>query len=693
MGNSSILFEVLHFTEDNLAKALSNEHTSIEYIKKGKYHFNFLFEHLKYQNRPRFKVKTILIEHKYISHTYLSDLGAEFIFSSQDYSKFCKRVHFFSRSFTSVEEIITDPENTSTKRIWDSYRGFVTVKPLPKSRLGPVLLSPYPSSTNADRRFTAIRPYTIHLLGRRIQLDSLAFMEQDGILSACSTVALWSAIHRLHNMFNVGIPRPVSINTLAKYTAHNQPGALPGIGMDLHQICGVIEQIGLKAELRTLNGNLGYNVKLNNKPEVKDKTFVRKFIYAYLKMGLPILLGLEFEDEGKHLITLTGYKAVNTQKATWIKNCDQPIAYADQIQTLYAHDDQVGPFSRVTLLDDGSKVKTIRLKDPTAKVTRHESEVYSIIVPLSKDIRLTFEDIYQQTLHFESLFVDLIDTDQQLIWDIYLTPTNEYRQSVVKKDSHYSPLQKTKLLTEFLPPYLWVARAEVAGYPEMEFIFDATAISYSNDFCIDVLFFDEVLEDLIREALTVPEKYDKERYLLINNVNQFIDSKMDSTYVWSVIKNTLIGKAIVKENESSEMVAKPAQIEEAPHDFKTVSDENQITEDEELFEEELLEETHSKIQISNEESPITDAEEQPKLEKLKAYWVEMITQADIETPLKEYLAYCKQFMESRFDEAVLLQGRYNSLKERDRKGLLTFENYSVERNRIADALFDFVKSL
>ena len=665
MGNSTDLFEVLNFSEDNLAKALSNEHTSIEYIKKGKYHFIFLFEHLKYQNRPSFKAKTILIEHKYISHTYLSDLATEFIFSSQDYSKFCKRVHFFSRSFTAIEELIADPEDPNTKRLWDSYQGFVTVKPLPKSRLGPVLLSPYPSSTSADRRFTAIRPYTIHLLGRSIQLNSLAFMEQDGILSACSTVALWSAIHRLHTMFNVGILRPVAINTLAKYTAHNQPGALPGIGMDLHQICGVIEQMGLKAELRTMNGSLEHNVKPKEKAEVKDKTFTRKFIYAYLKMGLPILLGLEFKDGGKHLITLTGYRAVNVQKATWTRHLDQPIVYADQIKTLYAHDDQVGPFSRLNLLDDGSKVKTIRLKDPTAKVERYESKVYSIIVPLSKDIRLAFEDIYQQTLYFESIFNELIDTNQHFIWDIYLTPTNEYRRDVVKAENTYNQEQKAKLLTQFLPPYLWVARAEVAGYPEMEFIFDATAIPYSNDFCIEVLFFDEVLENLIKEALTVSEEYDKERYLFINNLFQFIESKLDAAYVWSLIKEALFG--------ATQDQAKEAIANTCPEKLKEETPENEVD--------------------SKEEIPEKTPDEEPDLISLKAAWTQMIAQGDLEAPLKESTNYCRQFMEPRAAEAVLLQGRYNSLMKDYRKGTLTFENYSVERNRISDALFDFINSL
>lgn len=667
MGNSTALFEVLNFTEDNLAKALSNEHTSIEYIIKSKYHFNFLFEHLKYKNRRDYKVKTILIEHKYISHTYLSDLGAEFIFSSQDYSKFCKRIHFFSRSFTSIEELITDPENTSTKRLWDSYKGFVTVKPLPKSRLGPIILAPYPPNDIADRRFTAIRSYNIHLLGHNIQLKSLAFMEQDGILSACSTVALWSSIHRLHHMFNIGIQKPVEINTLAKYTARNQPGALPGIGMDSQQICGVIEQIGLKTELRTLIGGLGNLVKANEKIEIKDKTYIRKFIYAYLKMGLPILLGLEFEDASKHLITLTGYRAVKLEDAEWIRLDNQPITYAEQIQILYAHDDQIGPFSRLTLSDDGSKVKTIRQKDPTAKVTRNESEVYNIIVPLSKDIRLTFEDIYQQIYYFESLFYELIDTDQNFVWDIYLTPANEYRNEVISKNSIYSQTQKSKLLTEFLPPYLWIARAEIPGYSEMEFVFDATAIPYSNDSCKTVLFFDEVLKGLIIEALSVPESYDKELYLHINNVNQFIDSKMDSAHVWLAIRNVLFNNPIdqMEDSLAVECSKKEDQVNHPSND--DLIPDNTVIE--------------------------TDENNNQKLEANKEKWKQMIANDNLDTPIKEVCEYCKQNEKDKYNTAIVLQSRLSRLKRNQISGTIDEKEYSTERNKIAAALLDFIDSL
>lgn len=295
-------------------------------------------------------------------------------------------------------------------------------------------------------------------------------------------------------------------------------------------------------------------------------------------------------------------------------------------------------------------------------------------VTLSKDIQLTSEDIYkqitsediyQQTLYFESLFYELIETDQNFVWDINLTPTNEYRTKAFSKDSIYNQEQKSKLLTEFLPPYLWIARAEVSGYPEMEFIFDATAIPYSNDFCITVLFFDEVLEDLIKESLTAPEEYDKERYLLINNVNQFIDSKLNDAYIWSTIKNVLFETSQDKKKETT-----TGEFTEKQKEGHPANEDN----------------THKETQNKA-------SDEKSDLRSLKAAWIQLIAQADIETPLKESLAYCKQFMESRVDEAVQMQGRYNSLLKNYRIGILTYENYSIERNRISDAFLDFINSL
>lgn len=624
-GSSNRLFEVHDFTEDNLAQALSNEHTTPDYIKRGKYHYHFLLKYLAYDKIRTYPVKTILVEKQYISHSYLSDLGSEYIYSTQDYSKYCKRIHFFSKPFSSLEELLQGSDEA--KKIWASYRGFVTVKPLPKSRLGPILLEPYPANRPENRKFTALRTYTIHLLGQSIKLESLAFMEQDGILSACSTVSIWSALHRLHTMFNVGILRPVMINNLAKYTAHNQPGALPGIGMDLHQICGVIEQIGLKAELRTFNGHESVTQHLENHVETKDEKFTRKFIYAYLRMGLPILLGLEFENKGKHLVTLTGYEAISRDKIKREEDSSWPLTYADHIHMLYAHDDQVGPFSSIAL-GEGNQVKTARWKDQYTNTVSHDSEVHSIIVPLSKDIRLTFDDIYKQVLYFEALFYALIETDQRFVWDIYLCHTNDYREGIRLLDNVYSYEQQYEILTKFLPPYLWIARGEVEGLPELEFIFDATAIPYSSDFCTSILFFDEVLKKLLTDALADQTPGDKESIVHTSGINQLFNESFDLSFLWSFIKKSLIVST--------------------PND------------------------PHSSLE--------------------KEQWLTQIAQGHLELVLKKVKAFIAGSAEHQHQNNLItaLVSRYNRLKGEQISGILDYSEYGKEINKITAALLDFI---
>lgn len=698
-GNSKTLFEVFDFTEDNLAQALSNKHTSVDYIKRGKYHYNFLLEHLRYNNIRNYTTKTILIENQYISHAYLSDLGAEFIYSTQNYSKYCKRIHFFSTSFSSVDDLIQDSDEKKKKDIWASYRGFVTVKPLPKSRLGPIILEPYPPSKSKHRRFTALRSYTIHLLGQSIKLDSLAFMEQDGILSACSTVSIWSALHRLHTMFNVGILRPVVINNLAKYTAHNQPGALPGIGMDLHQICSVIEQTGLKVELRTLNGSLKENQEADEQVEVKDKKFIRKFIYAYLRMGLPIFLGLEFENKGKHLVTLVGYEAVNSETITREKNSNLPLTYADYMQSLYAHDDQVGPFSRIKLTGQGNQVKTSRWRDQFTNLVSNDSEVYSIIVPLSKDIKLTFEDIYKQVLYFESLFYELIETDQQFVWDIYLSHTNDYRKEIQQEGNTYSVAQQYKILTNFLPPYIWVARAEVAGFAEMEFIFDATALPYASDFCTSILFFDEVLKNLLAEALVDETDNDRDSLIHASGMNRLFKESFDLPVIWSFLKKTLAGNKSKVLSEIPNSLSNSEYIEfvEAKQPVNSnesigAAEKTKPLEETDTEEKQVIHSSTPPELIKNEDdSPINIQ----GISSKRGYWKKKIAGGDIEPVLKEVQEFLEnsEIYNNQINTIIAITGRSNRLEKNKMIGNMSYSRYNLEYNQITNILLDFIDSL
>ena len=57
-----------------------------------------------------------------------------------------------------------------------------------------------------------------------------------------------------------------------------------------YEICAAIRHVELEPEVFT----------------VRDSLPVVSLIYAYLRMGIPVILGVEIEGVGGHAITLTG---------------------------------------------------------------------------------------------------------------------------------------------------------------------------------------------------------------------------------------------------------------------------------------------------------------------------------------------------------------------------------------------------
>jgi hypothetical protein len=98
--------------------------------------------------------------------------------------------------------------------------------------------------------------------------------------------------------FQTKLPSPSEITASAKNSYNFSGRTFPNKkGLDLFQIGNAIDSVGLEFELRN-------NIKVNNPGHVKA------FIYSYLKLGIPVLLGISFSqnNEELHLITLTGFK-------------------------------------------------------------------------------------------------------------------------------------------------------------------------------------------------------------------------------------------------------------------------------------------------------------------------------------------------------------------------------------------------
>lgn len=475
------LINVLPFTADNLAEALSNKLTPSTNVR-GKMHYKYFAGYLDNHDNS-LHVKTIVIEDKYISKSYLMDYSSYYSTCFSEYDRFCKRVHFFSKEFSHDRflEALKHPSDKDNEDIWDSYQGYIVVKPLPSLPIGATILKTYAYTEDDKRIFPSTKTYKVNLYGKELSLQSLAFQEQDSVVGACASSALWSAFHKTSQLFQTPLPSPSDITRSAKNLFQNSGRTFPNTGLDHYQIGNAIESVGLVSELRNSRNFTGLGVG-----------YLKAFIYAYNKMGLPVLLGITFPGIGSHLITVTGYKEANVVK---FPRTEEISLKASLLERLFAHDDQVGPFSKLGFTPEGD-IETSWLVAPD-KQEKRVAKFDSLFIPIHNKIRLTFENIYAKIAWLDYYFSKRLAT-VEIYWDIYLQLSNDFKKSV-----HISSIPdflKLSLLTTPLPKYIWVVKGFVNEECVLELIFDATQIA-SADSCIRINIHNTSLRVILKDEM------------------------------------------------------------------------------------------------------------------------------------------------------------------------------------------------
>jgi len=175
-------------------------------------------------------------------------------------------------------------------------------------------------------------------------------------------------------------------------------------------------------------------------------------------------------QHGLHAITVLGYKQKPAEPvapepgARWL---------AENIDRLYAHDDQWGPFVKVGFEND------IDLITPW---TEHHADhlptkVTNIIVPVYPKVRISYEDIEAITLGLDAILTFFFDKKilHDLVWDVKIVYSESFKAGI-----NTSPLDdalKLERLTGSLPKYLWVAICYIGKFKVFEFTFDATDVN------------------------------------------------------------------------------------------------------------------------------------------------------------------------------------------------------------------------
>lgn len=495
MTSTTGAVDVRIYTEDAFYEALSGPRFSIENAR----------EHIQAQYLHGYltdiAVKAFVVECDYVDGDYLADFASYYVSCFEPYERFCRRLHFFSSKFDALHArriMLGIAESSEIEAFKKAYLGFIVVRPLPVAVIGRTVLVPYPED-QGRRNYTSIVPYTVNLHGIALTVGSLAYQEQDTVLAACATVAIWCALHRTAYLYGSRSPRPPIITAEATKSVLYQR-ALPSTGLRLEQMMAAIRAAEMEPEV--------YEPVANN-----SLRLLSSLIYAYSRSGLPVILVADIIGLGKHAVTIAGFskqKARVFQKelprafyATDIEGKRLKDATGNEIENpvndnlplmglwineFYAHDDGAGPFSRLvvrqpdpTLAYEFADVNWRtrfegNWKDSTTGLLRAMVPT-AIIVPVYHKIRLSHDVVLGWINRVHGLFQGsgLQTNNDRIVWDVFITETRDYKSDVVSMNLHED--RKAGLLLSSQPRFIWRAMFKIDDQPMAELLLDATSFA------------------------------------------------------------------------------------------------------------------------------------------------------------------------------------------------------------------------
>lgn len=445
-------------------------------------------------------VRTVVVECGYIDHDYLEDYAAYYVKCFTKYERNCTRLHFFKDSFSeqTFSSFLRGADSNLTAQFLQAgYAGFMVIRPLPRSVIGRTSLETY-DSDSGRRRFPSLLPSHSNLFGVSFKTQTVPFQEQDQVTAACATSALWSAFQATGRMFQHRLPSPVEITRAATSNMPLRSRAFPNTdGLTIEQMAHAIRDVGLEP----------YYIA------AQDEHVFRAAIYSYVSAGIPALIvfrlshwdGKERVVLGAHAAAVTGFSIRSAPTPpTPEANYEGPKYVSQQLDKLYAHDDQVGPHARMQFMREGDKW-FLSTSFGLGSYTDVRAEPIAVLLPLYHKIRLPFSRVSGDVVSMDRVLSGVREAvpslGSRVEWDLRLTTVNQLKTSLFGSQT-IGP-SREEILTQELPRFIWhaTATAVMSKTLLLDVLFDATDIDSGRYICR----FD-VHDETLRAVLDVVEQ-------------------------------------------------------------------------------------------------------------------------------------------------------------------------------------------
>lgn len=272
--------------------------------------------------------KSVVLEAEYIDRDYLDDFAKFYVKRFNGRGHKCARLHFFSMdlSHDAIEEILVCSNQEKRAEFESAYLGFMVVKPLPKTFVGRTCLKVYDSLRSGS---LLLRDYKVCFFGLTLSVESVAFQEQDKVVSACAATAIWSALHSAFWFPPEYIPSCSRITTDAINFISDSNNNFPSAELTNKQILRALDISGQR-----------YYQHLAEKMSWSE---VKPYIESYIRSRIPLILGGEvyvLNDKGR----------VESERGIGL-HALAIVGFRGDIQSddIFVHDDRLGPFARARI--------------------------------------------------------------------------------------------------------------------------------------------------------------------------------------------------------------------------------------------------------------------------------------------------------------------------------------------------------
>ena len=417
--------------------------------------------------------KSYIVEEKYIDRDYSADYSHFYARIFRHHDRHCKRVHFFSDDAVHIyqgvlsSEVLNQFRNLATK----TYCGFCVVRPLPDAPIGrTVLKGDISPEADVEPTVTCRADYNANLLGTDLQVTGSPFIQQDTRVGSCAQAAIWVGMRHLHTRYDYDW-RSVADTTRT---------ALPTMGLEYSSLPAGSKFMSEYSMVHAIR-QAGYQPLIFD-----DRKDIGQQILSYVESGIPIVLGLELEEnEVGHAVTVVG--KVFTKLPTPTNEA------SDYVAAYIVQDDQAGPYKWLPMSrreDEKFSFAEKTLEWPSQdgeielNVKDHAAFAIALVSPRVFSTAIMAEDAAKNQLHSIAArglpnIISALDKrgyqenagilrelklahdSSEIVLRTYLTSAAGYRRHLA--NSSASDNLKNALLDFHLPHFAWVTEIFTAS--------------------------------------------------------------------------------------------------------------------------------------------------------------------------------------------------------------------------------------